>query len=440
MADKKLYLQKEKENKYSEAKDISSKKTSNVVQVAFNSAKGSVMSNAAKKNTNGSDDDDFQTKIRRHRTKMVVIICACIILFVIIAAVIWNILDNMEYSGYTILKSVNREDTETAEYIDYNNGYIRYSNDGIAYYAKNGTVVWNKTYEMTNPQVKICNNAVAVGDINGSSLYLFDETGMVGNSVDTSLPISQIEVSSQGLVAAVLEDVDANYINLYDLDGEKTEIYTVKTVLEKDGYPLDISISEDATKLVASFMYVDGDSIKTNVVFYNFSPVGQNMTNRVVGGFNNYESTIVPEVKFVNETCAIAIGENIMSIYKIKEYPSLQKEISIDGEIDRVFISDSYIGMVLKNGDSGDIYKMVVYDIAGKLMFEKTFNTEYKIIKFDGKSIIMYNDTIFTLLNIKGRTQLEQTFDLPIESILSLGSKGNYILISSKYIQEIKLK
>lgn len=71
-----------------------------------------------------------------------------------------------------------------------------------------------------------------------------------------------------GIVAAVLEDTTANYINLYNTDGSK--IYTVKTTLAGDGYPLDISISEDATKLIASYLYVSGESIKTNVVFTTF--------------------------------------------------------------------------------------------------------------------------------------------------------------------------
>ena len=43
---------------------------------------------------------------------------------------------------------------------------------------------------------------------------------MVG-SVDTSLSISQIEVAKQGIVAAVLEDTTANYINLYNTDGSR---------------------------------------------------------------------------------------------------------------------------------------------------------------------------------------------------------------------------
>lgn len=42
-----------------------------------------------------------------------------------------------------------------------------------------------------------------------------------------------------------------------------------------DGYPIDISISSDAKKLIASFIKVSGDEIKTNVVFYNFSDVGK---------------------------------------------------------------------------------------------------------------------------------------------------------------------
>lgn len=437
MADKNINIKTNKDSEKTKVKNFNPKKASNVVQVAFSGTKATDKSNLRVRLNEDEADDDIQEKIHRHRIRLILAMCVGLIVLSILAVVALAAFENIKYSGYDIINSTNKVDTETAEYVDYNGGYIRYSNDGIAYYTQKNDIVWNQTYEMTNPQVKVCGKAVAVGDINGSIIYIFNETGMRG-TVDTSLSIAQVEVSSQGLVAAVLEDVNANYINLYNTEDEK--IYTVKTTIEKDGYPLDVSISDDATKLVASYVYISGNSIKTNVVFYNFSEVGQNETERVVGGFNQYDSTLVPDVEFVNETCAIAIGENVLSIYKIKEYPSLSKEIAIDGEINRVFVSNEYIGIVIKNAESGDVYKMIVYDVSGKQLFEKAFSTEYKEIKFDGKSIIMYNDTLFTLLNIKGRTQLEQSFDLPVESILSLGTKGNYMLVSSKYIQEIKLK
>lgn len=55
-----------------------------------------------------------------------------------------------------------------------------------------------------------------------------------------------------------------------------------------------------------------------------------------------------------------------MSIYKIKEYPSLEHTINIDNEIQKIFCSDQYIGLVLDNSESGDPYKLVVYNISGK--------------------------------------------------------------------------
>ena len=101
------------------------------------------------------------------------------------------------------MKSVNRDDTDTTMYMGYADGYVRYSNDGIAYYNKKGTAIWNQTYTMQKPQVKICGSIIAVGDINGSKIYIFDKNGNIG-IVDTSLAISQIEVAKQGVVAAVL--------------------------------------------------------------------------------------------------------------------------------------------------------------------------------------------------------------------------------------------
>ena len=383
------------------------------------------------------DENEIKHKVINRRKRIIII--SVIIVAAIIAAVfaISAFIDGITYKDYSVMKSVNRDDTDTTMYMGYADGYVRYSNDGIAYYNKKGTAIWNQTYTMQKPQVKICGSIIAVGDINGSKIYIFDKNGNIG-TVDTSLAISQIEVAKQGVVAAVLEDNDANYINLYNTDGSK--IYTVKTTLAGDGYPLDISISEDATKLIASYLYVSGESIKTNVVFYNFSEVGQNETERVVGGFNHYDSTIVGDVEFLNSTTAVAVGEDVLSIYHIKEYPSLTIEIRIDSEIERVVFGNGYIGIVLKNSDSGDIYKLVVYDTSAKEVCETTFNTQYDTIQFDGKSVLMSNASTFAVMNLKGKMLTTQNFDLPIESVLPMGTRGRYIMVNSKYIQDIRLQ
>ena len=396
------------------------------------------MNNVSEAATYETEDDEIvKHRIKKHRRHMVIIAAIGVIVIAIAVVLVMRLIDGYVFTSYSVTGSLNREDIESSGYIAYGDGYIRYSNDGAAYYTAKGKALWNQTYSMQKPQVKICEDCVAIGDINGNTIYIFNKNGNIGK-VDTSLVISQIEVAANGAVAAVLEDNEANYINMYDKEGNK--IYSVKTTLAGDGYPLDISISNDSAKLIASYVYVSGESIKTNVVFYNFSDVGQNETERVVGGFNHYDSTIVPEVDFLSDTCAIAIGEDVLSIYKIKEFPNLQKEIKLDGNIERVFTSSRYIGILMENKESGDNFKLMVYDNSGNKVSETAFNTSYDTIKFDNDSIILYNDNTFTLMNIKGKQLANLRFDLPIEEILSAGSRGSYMVVNSTYVQEIRLK
>ena len=376
-------------------------------------------------------------KIKKHRRNIVIGVLIALVLAAIAGVILYKYLDGRTYSSYTISTSYNRDDTETAQYKEYGSGYVRYSNDGITYIDRKNNSIWNETYSMQKPQVKECGDCIAVGDINGSSIYIFDKNGLKG-TVDTSLSISQIEVGSQGVVVAVLEDNTANYINMYNTDGSK--VYSIKTTLEGDGYPLDISISDDATKLIASFVYVSGEEMKTNVVFYNFSEVGQNETERVVGGFNHYDNTIVADVEFVNDTTAVAVGENVVSIYNIKEYPSLSKEINIENSIENVFWSSKYIGLILDNSETGDLYKLVVYDLSGNKVTEKTFSTQYDEIKFDSDSILLCSSNVWSVMNMNGKVLTTQTVELPIDTVLTTGSRGSYVLINSKYIQNIRIK
>ena len=207
-----------------------------------------------------------------------------------------------------------------------------------------------------------------------------------------------------------------------------------------DGYPLDVSISNDAARLIASYVYVSGEDIKTNVVFYNFSEVGQNETERVVGGFNHYNDTLVGDVQFLSNNIAVAVGENVISIYKIKEYPSLEKEISIDSAISRVFFSEDYIGVIVDNSGSGELYKMLVYNTSGGKVCEAEFGTQVENISFDKKSVVMNNSTALSIYNLSGKNIANMSFDMPASKVIPIGTRGEYVLISAKYIQNIKLK
>lgn len=106
--------------------------------------------------------------------------------------------------------------------------------------------VWNQAFEMKQPVVDMCADYMAIADLEGTTVYIYDKNGQQGE-IQTEYPILDIEVAGQGVVAAITKSDIANQIEVYDKDG--TNIAKGQTVLSGDGCPVAISLSEDGTKL-----------------------------------------------------------------------------------------------------------------------------------------------------------------------------------------------
>ena len=96
--------------------------------------------------------------------------------------------------------------------------------------------------------------------------------------------------------------------------------------------------------------------------------------------------------------------------------------------------------MILDNSESGDPYKLKVYNTSGKEVFDTTFGVQYTDAKFDGKSVILSNATTFALMNMRGKVLANIEFDMPVTDVMPTGTRGTYTLVNSKYIQTTKLK
>lgn len=52
----------------------------------------------------------------------------------------------------------------------------------------------------------------------------------------------------------------------------------------------------------------------------------------------------------------------------------------------------------------------------------------------------MNNASTFVLMNLRGKKLADIEFDMPVINVLPKGTRGDYTLVNSKYIQTIKLK
>ncbi len=373
-----------------------------------------------------------RTKITR-----VTIIIAVVAAVVIIAIVgIFMYRKYKSYDDYKVLSSMNIESGSNSKYLQYCDFVVKYSSDGISYIDSEGTV-WDASYQMKSPIIDICDEYIAVADKNTNDIYIYDKDGNEGK-VTTSYPIIKVEIAKQGVVAALLEDRNANYIEVFDCEGNK--LVSHKTLLDENGYPVDFSLSESGEKMAVSYIKVNNGAMANKIVFYNFSKAGKNSENRVVGTFDQYKDVIVPMVKFTSENDVIAVGENVLSIYEMRSKVSLNEDIKIKDEIQKAFYSDEYVGFVLKNSNSRNPYRLEVYNLGGSRVMKKEIAMSYDNVSFAGKNVLMYDDMNCQIISFDGVKKYKHTFRGEINSIIPVDGSNTFLFMTNSKIQKVKLK
>lgn len=398
--------------------------------------KNRILYESGKNKTAAIETENYEGKISRHKKAGLLKTALIIVVAGVAISSAFYVWQNKNYKGYKVISSTKREDTVTTKYEEYNGKIIKYSRDGASYTDTDNRAIWNQTYEMQFPIIDICEEYAAIGDRDGNKVYIFNAEGLQGE-IDTLLPIQQIEVSNQGVVAAVLEDENITWINFYDK--ENNLLAENKTTMANSGYPIDIALSNDGLKLAVSYMSVNSGIIKTNVAFYNFGSVGQNEIDNLVSGYE-YEKTVISSLEFIDNTTAIALGDNKITIYEGRQKPLLTAEIDVKEEAESVFYNEKYIGLVFDNEDAENRYKMEVYNLKGKKILDKEFDRDYHTIKIDDNRIILFTDLECSIYNLGGVEKFHGSFEKELVNIIPYGNFNKYIIINVSETEKIKLK
>jgi len=382
------------------------------------------------------DGNEYDINIAKHKKKKMIQFFVVLGIIVVAAVAYYIYTNTVKYDDFGELEAVDIDDGAGSQYQPFGDFFIKYGVDGISYIDGDETI-WSQSYEMSNPMVDVCEEYVAVADKNTNTIYIYDEDGSAGR-VTTSYPIIKIEVANQGVVAALLEEDKANYIEAYDKDG--TALISHKTIINGNGYPLSFSLSNDGTKMIVSYLCVSTGEMESKVLFYNFSGVGQNEVDRMVGGFNHYNASVIPLVEFLNNDTAVAFGDDIISIYKMREKPTLEEELEFDQEINKIFYNEDYIGVVFEDTNGENMYRVNVYDTDGDLVMDQSVDMDFETIKFSGKNILIYNDLSCKIISFSGRTRFDYRFQETIIDIMPTDSFREYLVVTNTKVRKIKLK
>ena len=367
--------------------------------------------------------------------KMLLGFFAIVLLMLIIRAIIAY----SSYNAYEVVEETGVQNSSMIDYINYQESLLKYSKDGATYVDEKGEAVWTETFAMKMPKADACGEYVAIADLNGNDVYIFDTEGKVSS---TTLPykVCDIAVASQGTFAVILESEKENYINLYDKKGE--QISEIQTTIDKSGYPMDIDLSENGEKLFSTYLSLDGATVKNGLAAYNFGPVGQSENaDRMMGGYQ-LEGTIAPKVEFLDNNTICAFGDNQFIIYSMREKPSEKAKIVFETEVRSVIYNEEYIGVVIPNENekkSDAPYVLEMYNTNGRRVMTKYIDFDYQKVRLSNDEIIFTGGTESRIYTIKGNLKFSYAFAKNVVDLVPTGYSRRYIVLYDSGSEVIKI-
>ncbi|MBC8572528.1 DUF5711 family protein [Jingyaoa shaoxingensis] len=381
---------------------------------------------------------DLSSKLRLHKNK-VRIRTAVILTIVLVASVGYGVYHHVKvYRHYTLVSGEERSDDNATQYVFLKKGCILKCNpNGVTCVNKSNEVQWNTTFTMQNPILDICGTTVAVADQRGNEVYIFNENGLVGN-FKVEYTLTKIRVAKQGVVAAVLEDGDVTWINVYDSQGNI--IVKNKTSIGKAGYPLDMDISSDGLKMAVSFAGIQNQMLNFKVDFYNFSSVGKDQENNLVKEVE-YENSVIPQVQFLGGDYAVAFRDDGVTVFSGKHVPEEKKNIAVGQEIVSTFYDDDYFGIITESDEEEQThrYKMELYRKNGTKCFQTYFDMEYSEVKIHGEEVFLYNSSETMIYTTAGKLKYSAAYDKQISEVIPAEGLGKYMIITPDSVDIIKI-
>lgn len=387
-----------------------------------------------------AEDNTMETQESTKGKKRWKTIMVLTMIVVLIGVAVWGIqiVYIKNYDSYRVLSSVKRADGNQVTYLKYGDCLLKYSKDGASAIKTDGSMLWNGSYDMDNPQADIAGKYVAIADVGGKTVSVFDGSNS-GTQIAVLNPITQVCVANQGVVAVAMSDGDSDVIQIYDTAQNNKLLLEIPTNVATSGFPIDIDLSPDGKKMVTSYMMVKDGTISCVVNFYNFGDVGKNNVNRIVGA-RDFGSNIVAKVEFVSDNKVCACTEKQFSVYSMKEIPEDAYSKKFSSTIKSIAFSDQYVAAVLEKAKGKSRYQVVAYRMNGKKVLGTNINYDYKKFEIDGKELLFYSDTHCNILRMNGKEKFNGDFKKNILFFASGKSLNRYVLVDKESVSVIRME
>lgn len=378
----------------------------------------------------------YREKIKRHRLGSFLRILSVVLAVAVVVTLVTVQYRNHVYTSYDIISSIDKETVASAATVRLGSSILTYSKDGAHCTDTRGNILWNQTYEIQDVLLDVCQDVAVIAAYNGRDVYVVSSEKLLG-SFTTNLPIRRVTVSATGRVVVVMADTNVTRYNAYSAEGKL--LFEGEATMSGSGEPMSVSLSPNGELLQISYLYLDAGVQKTNVVFYNLGPVGDNNTDFIVSVYE-YKDILVPYGEFMNNQTAFAVGDSMLALYSGSQKPALLGMFLFEEEVQSVFYNEEYVGLVFYSETGHSLYKMNVYSTSGTQVGTYYFNIDYTDIFFEDDAFVVYNSSDCMIMTLDSEEKYSGTFEKTVLNVVPMKSAYKYLLVTKDSLETIQLK
>ncbi len=384
---------------------------------------------------------EYEKKLHKHKRKnrilwIVLMVGICILG---VGYFVYDI--GRTYDSYSVQWEISLENSNT-EYVSWEDGILQYSQNGVSCINDKGAVVWSSAYNMNQPVAVVRGEYAMILDQKGTTLVICSRQLGVTGTGTTPYAITKGDISAQGVAAVVCENEEVSNIYYYKSTGSRLDI-EIKSPIERTGYPLDIALSDDGKMLMVSYLYVDSGVMQNKVLFYNFDA---DADEYLAGSFEyGATDTMIPEVMFLGNTQAVAIGDNLITFYTIningqERIPEKKTEYVLERKVLSVFTADNSVGLVLSSDGENMHNTVVIYNGAGAEQLKVDIDQDYNQVLYNGRYLMLYDNYSCIMYDKRGEIKFRKDFANGIHKMETASGSRQFVIQTAEMLQQIQIR
>lgn len=326
-------------------------------------------------------------------------------------------------------------DAARGELVNFEDGALRVTKNGIKYMDKEGIVLWDQGANMANPRLIVREHYAMVADLGGRSAWLIKRNGAGLMSTDSA--IVGADVSDYGVTALMIGEGNYSKVFFYDNVCRKLDIEVKNAVNDENGVPVAMALAPDGQGLIFSMVNVTGGTVDTWLTFMNLDPSNTG-TDKVVGAFK-YPETLFPELKYLSQKEACAFSDAGIEFFSLSDpsSPKLVQSVQHERKVRSVFTALGKACVIYENEDGND--ELVFYDADGDKGLTYELDFAYDKVTCGSGHLLIYSDERCLIVGEGGQLVYNGSFDgstyqmvmTDLHTLLQIGDYG---------MREVKLK